>query len=159
MEAEKTARAFASRHGNTAQMISAAVALVAVVFVVYQVYSINKTSRVTTARQVYMSYSEASLKYPEFVEPDLAKIKSDPREYVRYKSFVAHMLFAYDEIFSVYDEPEWHRSFEGDIKLHLPYICGDMKPTDDDVYFKKIRDILKAVRASCPKAAMPKQPG
>jgi hypothetical protein len=149
-KAEKAAPSFASRHGNTAQIISAAVAVVAAIFVIYQVYSINKTSRVTTARQVYMSYSEASLRYPEFVEPDLAKIKDDSREYVRYKSFVGHMLFAYDEIFSVYDEPEWHRSFEADIKFHLPYICADMRPSDDEAYFKKMRDILRAERAKCP---------
>jgi len=31
-----------------------------------------------SARQVYMSYSEATLKYPELSEPNLDKLKADP---------------------------------------------------------------------------------
>ena len=34
----------------------------------------------TSARQVYMSYSEATLKYPELSQPIFDKIKADPVE-------------------------------------------------------------------------------
>lgn len=145
---------FAARHGNSAQIASAVVAAVALVFVAYQVWSIRTTARIATARQVYMSYSEASLRYPSLAEPDLPKLRADPVEWIRYKSFVAHMLFAYDEILAVYDEPEWRRSFEEDVKFHLPYICADMPAALDDIYFAKMRALLKAERARC--AAAPK---
>lgn len=39
--------------------------------------------------QVYMSYSEATLKYPELSQPNYEKIKADPVEYVRYKNYVS----------------------------------------------------------------------
>ena len=47
-----------------------------------------------------MSYSEATLKHPELSQPNSDKIKADPVEYVRYKNYVSHMLFASDEILS-----------------------------------------------------------
>lgn len=140
---------FASIHGNTAQITSAAIAAVALVFVAYQVWSIRTSARIATARQVYMSYSEASLRYPNLVEPDLPKLRADPDEWVRYKNFVAHLLFAYDEILDVYDEPEWRRSFDEEVRLHLPYICNDMPRASDETYFPKMRGLLKAERAKC----------
>ncbi|WP_375311270.1 hypothetical protein WHZ77_30090 [Bradyrhizobium sp. A5] len=145
---------FASRHGNTAQIASAVVAAAALVFVAYQVWSIRTNARIATARQVYMSYSESLLRYPNLVEPNLQKLRADPDEWVRYKNFVAHMLFAYDEILGVYDEPEWRRSFEEDVRFHLPYICADLPAALDDTYIAKMRALLKAERTKC--AAAPK---
>jgi hypothetical protein len=140
---------FASRHGNSAQIASAVIAAAALVFVAYQVWSIRANARIATARQVYMSYSESLLRYPNLVEPNLQKLRADPDEWVRYKNFVAHMLFAYDEILGVYDEPEWRRSFEEDVRFHLPYICADLPAALDDPYFAKMRALLKAERAKC----------
>ena len=135
---------------NWAQIASAAIALLGFFVVIAQVYFIGRNAKIATARQVYMSYSEAALRYPELVEPDWAALKKDPKEYVRYKSFVSHMLFAYDEIFSVYDEPEWHKSFETEIRYHMPYICSEMTPADDLAYFEPMRKALHAERAKCP---------
>jgi len=146
---------FAMVHGNTAQIVSAVVAAVALVFVAYQVWSIRATARIATARQVYMSYSESQLRYPNMVEPDLPRLRLEPEEWVRYKNFVAHMLFAYDEILGVYDEPEWRLSFTEEVRPHLPYICNDMPAALDATYFSKMRELLKAERAKCAAAAKP----
>ena len=73
--------------GNVAQMVSAIAALCAVVGVIVQLYLIRSNAKEASARQVYMSYSDATLKYPELSQPNLEKIKSDPVEYVRYKNF------------------------------------------------------------------------
>jgi len=142
---------------NVAQIVSAVIsclgfALSIGVFatVIYQVILIKNNAQNAAARQVYMSYSEAGLKYPEFVEPDLAKLKGDPEKYVQYKSYIYHMLFAYDEIFAAYDDPEWHKSFEADVKYQMEYICNDMNRTDDETYFPKMRMILKQTREKCP---------
>ena len=71
---------------------------VCVIGVIVQLFLIRGNAKETSARQVYMSYSEATLKYPELSQPNLDKIKTDPVEYVRYKNYVSHMLFAFDEI-------------------------------------------------------------
>src|ERR1700733_12840634 len=81
---------------NWAQITSAWVAVIAILGIAWQAYAIRKNFNESAARQVYMSYSEDALRHPELVEPDLAKLKISPTNYVLYKSFVAHMLFAYD---------------------------------------------------------------
>lgn len=75
--------------GNVAQIVSAVAALCAVIGVIFQLYLIRGNAKETSARQVYMSYSEATLKYPELSQPNFDNIKADPVEYVRYKNYVA----------------------------------------------------------------------
>lgn len=134
---------------NWAQITSAWVGVVAILGVAWQAYAIRQNFRESAARQVYMSYSESVLKYPEFAEPDLAQIKKDPVKYVQYKSFVSHMLFAYDEILTVYDKPEWSRSFEEDINYQLPYLCSEAPPDYDAVYFERLRRLLREAKRKC----------
>ena len=138
------------RWGNIAQMVSAVAALCAVVGVIVQLYLIRGNAKEASARQVYMSYSEATLQYPELSQPNLEKIKSDPVEYTRYKNFVSHMLFAYDEILTVYDTPEWRKSFNDDLRYHLQYICERTSPAFDEMYFPKMRELLREARKRCP---------
>jgi hypothetical protein len=138
------------RWGNVAQLVSAIAALCAVVGVIVQLYLIRTNAKEASARQVYMSYSEATLKYPELSQPNLEKIKSDPVEYVRYKNFVGQMLFAYDEILSVYDTAEWRKSFIAEFQYHLRFICEDTSPTLDELYFPKMRGLLRESRKRCP---------
>jgi hypothetical protein len=137
---------------NWAQIASACLAAIAIVGVAWQAYSIRSNFSEQAARQVYMSYSEAILKYPEFTEPDLAELKKDRTKYVQYKNFVSHMLFAYDEILSVYDKPEWRSSFADDLKFHMPYLCNDTSPDYDAVYTETLRRLLKEARARCSSA-------
>jgi hypothetical protein len=110
-----------------------------VVGVIVQLYLIRSNAKEASARQVYMSYSDATLKYPELSQPNLEKIKSDPVEYVRYKTFVGQMLFAYDEILSVYDTAEWRKSFNDEFRYHHRFICEDTSPALDELYFPKMR--------------------
>jgi hypothetical protein len=131
---------------NWAQIASAWLGLIAIAGVVWQVYAIRQNFNESAARQVYMSYSESILKYPEFTEPDLAQLKKDPVKYVQYKNFVSHMLFAYDEILAVYDKPEWRKSFEDDLKYQMPYLC---EASPDAIYSEKLRGLLKEARAKC----------
>jgi hypothetical protein len=135
---------------NWAQIISAVVAVFGFGVVALQVNLLRINARETAARQVYMSYSEAQLRHPELVEPDMNALRADRVRYVLYKNFVAHMLYAYDEILSVYDHEEWRRSFAQDVKYHMDYICFGMTPEDDAIYFPKMRALLQDVRKNCP---------
>jgi hypothetical protein len=134
---------------NWAQIASAWLGLIAIAGVAWQAYAIRQNFNESAARQVYMSYSESILKYPEFTEPDFAQLKKDPVKYVQYKNFVSHMLFAYDEILAVYDKPEWRKSFEDDLKYQMPYLC---ETSPDAIYSEKLRRLLKEARAKCPAA-------
>ncbi len=141
---------------NWAQIASAWLAIVGFAIIGAQVNQLRTNAREAAARQVYMSYSEAQLRHPDLTEPDMAEIRADHLKWVLYKNFVAHMLFAYDEIFAVYDHAEWRRSFEQEVKYHMDYICSDMTPEDDATYFAKMRAALAELRKSCP--AKPAKP-
>jgi hypothetical protein len=135
---------------NWAQIVSAVVGVFGFAVVALQVNQLRTNAREAAARQVYMSYSEAQLRHPDLAEPDMAAIRADPLKFVLYKNFVAHMLFAYDEIFAVYDHEEWRRSFAQEVRYHMDYICSDMTPADDATYFEKMRAALADLRKSCP---------
>jgi hypothetical protein len=136
---------------NWAQITSAWVGVIAIAGVAWQAYAIRQNFSESAARQVYMSYSESILRYPEFTEPDLSQLKKDPVKYVQYKNFVSHMLFAYDEILAVYDKPEWRKSFADDLKFQMPYLCNETPPDYDATYFENLRRLLKEARAKCPR--------
>lgn len=146
----KSASNWHPQWGNVAQIVSAVAVLCAVVEVIFQLSFIRGNAKEASARQVYMSYSEATLKYPELSQPNYEKIKADPVEYVRYKNYVSHMLFAFDEILSVYDTPEWRNSFNEDLKYHMRYICEGTAPDYDKMYFPKMRELLGNARKRCP---------
>ena len=140
-----------NRWGNNAQIASAVISLLGFGILIYQAWAIQNNFKATAARQVYMSYSESTLRNPELSEPDYSKLRDgDPKEFIRYKNFVSNMLFAYDEILGAYDEPEWRRAFNEEIVYHLPYLCTYTDPNYDLMFFPKMRERLKQVRGRCP---------
>ncbi|WFU70023.1 hypothetical protein [Bradyrhizobium sp. CB2312] len=142
---------------NWAQIASAcfagasfALALGALGAVLYQVTLIKNNAAIASARQVFMEYSKAGIKYPMFADPDYKKLKAgDATEFARYKLFVTLMLWAYDEMLLVYDDPEWRRSFENDIDGHREYICAETKPGDFLALSRQMRKRLTEVRSQC----------
>jgi hypothetical protein len=124
-------------------------ALCAVIGVIVQLYLIRNNARETSARQVYMSYSEATLKYPNC--HSRTSTRSKP---IRWNTFATRttsaMLFAFDEILRVYDTPEWRNSFNEDLKYHMGYICESTTPEYDKMYFTKMRELLGDARKRCP---------
>src|SRR4029079_2826937 len=151
-----------SRVGNVAQVASAIVAFVGFSAVVWQ---INQTRNKNTeeayraeladARKVYMSYSDATLKYPELTNPDYDALMRDHTEYVRYQNFVSHMLYAYDEMLHLapvvdsVDEEEWVLAFEIDLEPHHRYVCQLPDPRLIRTFRSAMQDRLNKARENC----------
>ena len=133
--------------GNAAQIASPIVAAIALFGIYLQVRTVERNAAIGYARTVYMSYSEAGLRYPQFVEPDWPAIKQDRVEYMRFKNYVSHMLFAYDEVFAVMAGPEWRAAFEIDLKPEMPYLCEENTPQYDAQFYPKMRQLLADARA------------
>lgn len=153
------------RWGNAAQIVSALASFLGIGFVLIQLNTLQKTEEhrqqnaaESAARQVYMSYSEAALRYPKFASPlnETLSPQKDPAEYEQYKLFVGHMLFAYDEMLGVFpDSPEWQKAFDLDIALHTKYICEE-NPDQFEQYYERVRTKLKEIRKTCPAQTAPK---
>jgi hypothetical protein len=137
--------------GNAAQITSALVAAVALGGIFYQVELAQKNAQLANARQVFLSYSSSTLTYPELTDPDYDKLKQDRTEFLRYKAFVGHMLFAYDEMLTISDEPEWVRTFHYDLPPHVKYLCEENDPKFFEQFYPKMRSLLAEAKKQCGK--------
>lgn len=146
------------RYGNAAQIASAIISFCGFVLVIWQVNLLSQNAvearmrgQENAARQVYMSYSEATLKYPLLSEPDYVHLKENPKseDFIRYKNYVAHMLFAYDEMLAVLDLLEWRKSFEVDLNTHTQYICEQTDEKYAEMYSPKMQKELRDTRQRC----------
>lgn len=139
--------------GNLSQMASAIAAIVALAFIAYQISQIEINGRKANARQVYLSYSNAGLKYPEFLRPEAyAQIRQDPVKFEQYKWYVTQMMFAYDEMISAAGDKSWIASFNYELPDHMALLC-DLKKTEPR-FFTQFEDdtnalIDKAMAGKC----------
>jgi len=137
--------------GNFAQIASAGVATLALAGIFYQVQLAQRNAQLANARQVFLSYSSATLEYPELTEPEYDKLKQNRAELLRYKAYVGHMLFAYDEMLAISEEPEWVTTFLVDLPPHMKYICEQNDPKFIQQFYPKMRTLLTEAREQCPK--------
>jgi hypothetical protein len=151
-----------SRFGNIAQMASALIAVIGFSAVVWQINEAHNKNTVEAyraeladARKVYMSYSDATLKYPEFTDPDYGALMRNHVEYMRYQNFISHMLYAYDEMLTLapvvdsVSEAEWELAFQIDIEPHHRYICQLPDPRLIKTFRPAMQDRLNKARENC----------
>ena len=129
---------------NVAQIASALVALVALIGIYVQVHLGRLNALRASARQVYLSYSQATLQHPRLARPNYQHLKDDPdpTELIRYQTYVTSMLEAYDEILDIVDEPEWVAAFRYDVVDHMPYLCEKNDPKYLETFYKKTRRLV-----------------
>ena len=151
------------RIGNVAQLCQALVALVGFSAVVFQIQSAQVRyskeelrSQLSEARKVYMSYSEATLAYAQFTEPDYGALMRNHVEYVRYQNFMSHMLYAYDEVIGVLRalgdrqaEREWALALQLDLEPHQRFICYMPDPRLIQTFRPFMQDYVNAIRKNC----------
>ncbi len=116
---------FWQKYGTLAQMAQATVALLGFVAILFQINEIRTNSRASTARQVFLAYTDLAFKNPKYAQPDYDAIKAAGRdERVQYESFVSYFLYACEEtIYAFADKREWQASCDYDLRPHLPFLC------------------------------------
>jgi hypothetical protein len=134
--------AWHARFGNWAQIASAVIAAFGFAIVIIQIHGAARRAiqdelraELTDARKLYMSYSDATLKYPALSSPDYDALMKNHVEYLRYENFVSHMIYAYDDILNIVkqygnadEEKLWVMSFNLDLEPHLRYLCQISDP-------------------------------
>jgi hypothetical protein len=117
------------KYGTLAQMAQAAVALLGFVAILFQINEIRASSRVSSARQVFLGYTDLAFKNPKFAVPDYEAIKTSGRdEQVQYESFVSYFLYACEEAMDAFaGRTEWQASCNYDLTPHLPFLCEKSK--------------------------------
>lgn len=129
--------------GNVAQIVAAIGSLGALLFVAWQVSQIEVNSRKAYARQVYLAYSDAGMKYPEFLRPNYAAIRQDDVKFEQYKWYVTQMILAYDEMIDAARDPIWIKGFDYELPDHLALLC-DLKASEPR-FFTQFADDTNAI--------------
>ena len=117
------------KYGTLAQMAQAVVALLGFVAILFQINEIRLNNRATSARQVFLGYTDLAFKNPKFSQPDYDKIKTGNRdEQVQYENSVAYFFYSCEEATTAFaDRREWMASCDYDLKPHLPFLCEKYK--------------------------------
>ena len=129
--------------GNAAQIIAAVGSVGALTFVAWQVTQIETESRKANARQVYLAYSAAGMKYPEYLRPNFAVIRQDPVKFEQYKWYVTQMILAYDEMIAVANDPVWIKGFDYELPDHIALLC-ELKSSEPR-FFTQFEDKTNAM--------------
>jgi hypothetical protein len=145
------------QYGNISQIASAVVACAAFGGILLQLNLLIASSELTrtnaevaNARQVYLAYNDAALKYPQYADPDYPTIKADPVKLAQYRNYVSMMLWAYDEILMAAPSQEWLAGFEYDLPPHLPFLCDEQDLRFDAMFHAAMRARLAKARQGCP---------
>jgi len=136
------------KYGTLAQMAQAAVALLGFVAILFQINEIRASSRASSARQVFLGYTDLAFKNPKFSMPDYEAIKNGSRaERVQYESFVSYFLYACAEAMAAFaGRTEWQASCDYDLRPHLPFLCekNRAEPAYLDTYGTETRQWVEA---------------
>ncbi len=135
----KWVKANSAAIGNLSQIASGMVAIIGFTVVILQLHDNRQKAaqeslraELADARRLYSTYSSAALQYPRLTRPDYEELVRDRYEYERYETFVAHMLYAYDDILNAVTETsnqealsEWKAALKMDVRLHQRYLCQE----------------------------------
>ncbi len=112
------------KHGNTAQIASAFMAVAGIGALMFQLNSIRSNGRESTAQQIYLNYVRVALDYPQFAQPDYSRIKAgDAQDQTRYRWFVYLLMSACDEILENVDSSRMAQFLHYDLRSPVAFLC------------------------------------
>jgi hypothetical protein len=149
------------KHGNTAQMVSAFIAVAGIGALMLQLNAIRNNGREATAQQIYLNYVRVALDNPQFAQPDYDRIKAgDEQDKTRYRWFVSLMMFACDEVLENIDSDEWRRSCGYDLSMHVRFLCENADARFLSQFSPRMRQLVAVAvdeaRASIPECNKPR---
>lgn len=124
------------REAETIQAVAAlatvAATLIAVWGVVMQVKASRDLAALQSARDAYRGHLALAVTVPDLAAPEAAcTLMQDPRKAPAYDAFVAHLLYAAEQMLE--QRPDWDVLFQRELEPHLAYLCRyrDDVLTDD----------------------------
>lgn len=105
-----------------AALVTAAVALAALVGVIWQVQASRDLAALQSARDAYRGHLALAVTVPDLAAPtDACALMRDPARAAAYDAYVAHLLYAAEQMLE--SRPDWEALFRRELEPHLAYLC------------------------------------
>ncbi|MFB9137736.1 hypothetical protein ACFSJQ_21250 [Vibrio olivae] len=105
---------------NWATIATCAVAMISAGVAYKQWISSKLEARRATAYSAYSRFLELCDQSPDFAYADEQVIKVNQKDYIKYRWFVAQMLFAFEQILDVLpDDDKWNVTIRNQLKKHV----------------------------------------
>ena len=132
-----------------ASIVTAMVALFALVLAWHQLQVTRREGRLTLAKTIYREYLVMAMNNPMFSSPSypldnptMHSFWSDVDARERYEFYVAHLLFAAEEILALTNLPTWRDAIQLHLQYHGLYLATDGPRLD--LYSEEVGELARA---------------
>jgi len=134
-----------------ATVTGAVVAALALGVAAFQIRAGRFEARRATAFALYSEYMKLAMENPEFAAPSYAddvrsfeSIKSNPRDYSSYESYVSRLLWAAEEILQLDPKSGWYTVLRDQLKYHALYLQEDWSASH---YARQVQNLAEDAKA------------
>jgi len=126
-------------------IITAAVAVIALLIAWRQLWGSRKESRRATAYAAYSKFLELCEQNPNFAYAKEVAIKADSNKHIKYRWFVAQMLFAFEQILDVLPNDEkWNTTITNQLQKHCWHL-KDSGSVKREEWNRPLQDLIEDV--------------
>jgi hypothetical protein len=132
-----------------APIITALVAAGGVSVAIGQLRSNQKNQRESTAKSVFREYLRLAFEHSDLAEPDYQKLRAQPDKYKKYSWFVAHLLWACEEILRYEKGEIWKENLQRNVDYHREYFINDSEFNEKDfrLYDSSVQELVQNAMA------------
>jgi hypothetical protein len=104
----------------------------------------------STAKSIFREYLRLAFEHPDLAEPDYPKLAAEPDKYKKYSWFVAHLLWACEEILQYEKGEIWKKNLQTNVDYHREYFINDsdFKEKDFPLYDPSVQELVRSAMTS-----------
>ena len=132
-----------------APIITAAVAFFGVSVAILQLRSNQRNQRESTAKSIFREYLRLAFEHSDLAKPNYQKLAAQDR-LEEYSWFVAHLLWACEEMLQYPMGELWKKNLQRNVDLHREYFINnsDFKEKDFPLYDPSVQELVRNAKAS-----------
>jgi len=141
--------AYLVEFAKIAPIITALVAVGGVSIAICQLRSNQKNQRESTAKSIFREYLRLAFEHSDLAKPNYQKLAAQDR-LEEYSWFVAHLLWACEEMLQYPMGELWKKNLQRNVDLHREYFINnsDFKEKDFPLYDPSVQELVRNAKAS-----------
>jgi len=99
----------------------------------------------STAKSIFREYLRLAFEHPDLAAPDYPKLAAEPDKYQKYSWFVAHLLWACEEILQYEKGEIWKKNLQRNVDYHREYFINDSDFNEKDfrLYDSSVQELVQ----------------